>query len=574
MKAARRLLGPVECLRWVVGAVVLAAHADLAHAQAADVGTPPGPALAEPSPSAPLGAPESPEASSAVITPRDPAGPGRGRAPEPVDTWGTTDVLPPTAPGPDLSGPLPAPCPPPEESDEAGTRVLYTLEAIEVRGAARTRPRVVLRYVPFKIGDVFDVSHPEVELTRFRLLGTGFFRDVEFVLRKGSRKGQVVLVIDVVERPTIVVNNLWMGLSSDRDTNGEMRPLTAYGGVDVAETNLMGTGITLGVALGLALDQRAMRVRFLDPAFLGTRWMLGTQLLFNDALDFFGNSRVTYWAPADQVVRRYPVIEYRRFGGSVGVGRDLLLPMQLWVHYRLESIDAQVPPVAAHDRHGPQGTEAIDFDINPNTSFLSTLSATLQYDSRDHPFLPERGWLTRVKSELGLAPLGSDYNFQKFEVEGSRWWPLPWHHVARVTLLGGAITGYAPFFEQYYVGDLSDFLAGRALGLNFERRPSPNLLGTSIAEVRRGHYAAKLSAEYRVPIYRGHRSVYGIDFYGSAGAFALAGKEDLEEPPTNYHGLARIPLDLTFNLGFRMDTSAGGFVFSLAHGLGFLPPFQ
>jgi outer membrane protein insertion porin family len=143
--------------------------------------------------------------------------------------------------------------------------------------------------------------------------------------------------------------------------------------------------------------------------------------------------------------------------------------------------------------------------------------------------------------------------------------------VLRAELFGGAIAGDAPFFEQYYVSDFSDFLAARVLELDVDRRPPPNFLGTSIAEVRRGHYAVKLGLEYRIPLYRGRRSIYGIDFFASAGIFALASRRDLEHPPRNYSGAALLPVDLTSNLGVRVDTSAGGFTFAFSNILGFIP---
>jgi outer membrane protein insertion porin family len=459
--------------------------------------------------------------------------------------------------------------PMPRPAYQAAGSVRYTLENVVVVGNTRTRPRVVLRYVPFQAGDVIDVDDPELMLTRYRLLGTGFFRDVQFSLQKGSRRGYVILVIEVVERNTIIVNDLRMGLSADADTEGEARPLTAYAGLGVAETNLAGTGITLGTSLGLAQDQFAMRVHFLDPAFIGSHWMTSASLLYANAQDFFGNSGVQYQSPAIDSVPEFAVVDYRRIGGMLGVGRDLSVATQLWFYYRLESIDAEVPLAASHVRGGE--VEPIDFSIQPGMSVLSTLRTTLQYDSRDQPFLPSSGWLTSVTGELALAPAGSDYDYQRFDVRGSHWWKLPWDHVLGLELFGGGITGSAPFFEQYYIGDFSDFLAGRLLQLNFDRRPPPNFLGTAIAEVRRGHYAAKLSGEYRIGLYRGRRSVFGIDFFASAGVFALAGQHDLERPVPNYSGAASFPLDLTANLGVRMDTSAGGFTFAFSNILGFIP---
>ncbi len=494
----------------------------------------------------------------------------QAQAAPPLDTWGTDNPLPPSEGAPAPLAPPPPPCEPcrePAANDPAPLK--YTLEGVEVRGNTKTSTRVVLRYVPFKPGDVIDVDSPSLELARFRLLGTGFFKNVEFSLKKGARRGLVILVVDVSERPTIVLNDISLGLSADANPEGEKRPLTAYAGVDVAETNLAGSGITLGAAAAVAQSQYALRVRFLDPAFLGSSWMIGGTLLYNDALDFFGNANVRL-GPTSQPQRTdYAVVSYTRFGGALGVGRDLSLATQLWVHYRLESIDALVPVAASHTRGFEE--EPIDFDIVPGNSVLSTLRGSVQHDTRDHPFLPSRGWLVNVASELSVPEL-SDYDYQRLELHASRWWKLPWkNHVVRLDMFGGAITGNAPFFEQFYVGDFSDFLPDRVLDLNFDRRPPPNFLGTEIVEVRYGTYALRIGGEYRIPLYRGHHSIYGIDLFGSGGVYGVAGERDLTDPPDAYSGLARVPIDLTANVGFRMDTSAGGFVFAFSNVLSFIP---
>ena len=60
-------------------------------------------------------------------------------------------------------------------------------------------------------------------------------------------------------------------------------------------------------------------------------------------------------------------------------------------------------------------------------------------------------------------------------------------------------------------------------------------------------------------------------YLASAG---VASRRDVSDPARGFSGLARVPLDLTFNLGFRMDTKAGGFVFAFANALGFIPAFR
>jgi len=458
------------------------------------------------------------------------------------------------------------------DASEAGrARIRYLLQGIEVRGNTRTRDRVVLRYVPFRAGDLLDVNDPELELTRYRLLGTSFFSSAQLSLRKGDRRGEVVLVIDVVERNTLVVNDFWMGLAGERtDKLGEPTGVYAYGGLDAAETNLAGTGITLGAAMGVGIDQLALRTRFFDPAFLGTGWMTSATLLYNNARDFFGNYDILYQgASTDSPPMSYAVVDYSRFGGSLGAGHDLGIATQLWFDLRVEKIHADLPLAASHLRG--RDREPIAFNVIGGDSVLSTVRGMLIHDTRNEPILPTRGSYISVTGDTALAPAGGDYGFTKLQIRASRWWTLPWNHVARLELNYGAITGDAPFFEKFYVGDFTDLLPDRVLDLNFDRRRAPNFLRTDISEVRYGDYAAKVQLEYRIPIYRGHRSVYGIDFFGAAGIYGVAGYRDLTDPPSGYSGFRKIPVDLTFNLGFRIDTHAGGFVFAFSNLVGLIP---
>ena len=520
----------------------------------------PAPAVA-PSAAAPAPAPSAPSTpSSPSAAPDASAPPSDAPAPTPA-----------RAPAP----PCPASCGP--EAEHSSTRVRYELAGIVVRGNNRTSTRVVMRYVPFHTGDIIDVSDKAFELLRYRLLGTGFFRDVDLSLEKGTRRGQVLLVIEVQERNTIVINDIWMGLSKDADVQGKVedsgRPLSAYAGIDVAETNLAGTGITLGGAAAFAQNQLALRMRMVDPAFLSSDWMVDATLLYTNAHDFFGNAAVRQAdAPGgtpNLLYNDYAVVAYKRFGGILGVGRDLGVSTQAWLHYRLETLNASYPALASHNRGYDR--EPIDFHIIRGNSVLSTLRGTLQHDTRDHPFLPTRGWLATLNMEFALLPAALDYDYQKIEVGAQHWWSLGWHrHVVALQLYGGAIAGNAPFFEQFYVGDLSDFLPDRVLGMNFDRRPPPNFLGTQIVEERYGNYAAKITAEYRIPLYRGRRSIYGVDFFAGGGVYGLASARDISNPPTGYTGAARIPIDLTATLGVRADTAVGGFYFSLSNALGFV----
>ncbi len=460
-----------------------------------------------------------------------------------------------------------APAEPAARAAQAGARLRYTLEGVEVRGNTRTRDKVVLLHVPFRAGDVLDVGDPEIELTRYRLLGTGFFASVEISLRKGSRRGTAILVVEVTERNTLVVENLWFGVAADEDTAGHAKPLSGFFGLEAAEHNLAGTGIALGAGVAVAADQIALRAHVEDPSFVGTRWSALLGVLYVGAVDFFG-SRAVIVSPA-QPGSDFASIVYKRYGGTIGAGHGLGRFSQVAVSYHLEQIDATVPTAASELRGDTR--EPIDFSILPGKSFLSTLAASLTYDSRDMPFLARRGWLASAAVTAGVPPLGSAYGYARVELGAQRYWELPWKHVIRASAFLGGIAGDAPFFEKFYIGDFTDLIPDRVLDLTPDRRQPPNLLNTDIVEERFGDYAAKLDVEYRIPIFTGKHTIYGIDAFVSGGLWGVATRKDLTDPPSGYTGFHRVPIDLTYNLGLRFDTSLGGATIALSNLIGLVP---
>ncbi len=515
----------------------------------------------------------------------------RADEPRPVQTWGgKPGVVEPPPAGKDGVPPEPPPgtvgtaiggstvashteaqddIPPPHAS-RAGLR--YVLENVEVRGNTSTLTRVVLRHVPYRAGDSLDVDDPNLELVRFRLLGTGYFRAAQLSLRKGTKRGSVVLVVEVVERNTIVINELSLGVASDVDPSGKARPLTAFGGLDVSENNLAGTGTILGVAMAVADQQVGLRTRVFVPQIFGSEWIVGGELLFNAAREFYGYQGVLVTDPTQKdptLKQDFAIASYKRYGVRLSLGRELSAGTNLFVDYRLEGIDAQMPTAASQIRGLDR--EPIDFHLQRGTSVLSGLPPPLVPAPHDEPFLTQRGWYLWLSTDASFAPIGSDYKFFKVQARASRWVRLPWKHVLKLEAFGGALFGNAPVFERFYVSDLTDLLPDRLLDLSFDRRTAPNFFGDAIAQVRTGEYAARLSAEYRVPIYRGTKAIYGADLFGSVGLYGLATSREFTDPARGYTDFAKVPIDFTFNFGLRVDTALGGVNLGLSTLFGFLP---
>jgi outer membrane protein assembly factor BamA len=440
----------------------------------------------------------------------------------------------------------------------------YVIESVEVRGNAKTRPQVITRELLVGPGDVLAADDPRVEASRFRVLGLGFFEDVRLSLRRASARGRVVLVVDVVERGTIILNDLFLGTSD---------ATALWAGLDVGENNFLGHGLSLSGAFvaGTRADvqgaqaQQAYRLRLWDPDVRGVHLGLGGEVLFSSGSEFFRQSGEDDTStPADFVA-----LKYRRAGGAAAVGFDLGRITHVRLFHRGEWIDATLP--ATRTRTRPDGRlEVIDYPIREGASVLSALGTTLDFDTRSDPVLPESGFHLVFDGQLATRAWGSDYDYGRVTVTYDHYRLLAWRHVVALRVFAGAIVGDAPFFEQFFVGDLNRLLPPRALGLNFSTQPSRALLGLSAIEARRYEpLAARLAAEYAIPLWRGHRIAYAADLFGLVGLFGM----------TSYDALAArdralsnsIPLDLTFDFGVRLDTTIGVFTLSIANAIGRLP---
>jgi hypothetical protein len=447
--------------------------------------------------------------------------------------------------------------PAPEFADRAfGPR--YVIEEIVVRGNRRTKASIILAELGLAPGDVLVASDPRVEAARFRLLALGHFIDARLSVERGKRRGGVVLVVEVEERGALVINELYPSTSS----------ATAFwGGADVSDTNFLGRGVNLGGGLVAstkpivihAESGLGLRLHGTIPERQGPAgFALSATALYSNGSEFYRISG----EDGDADPGRFTAANTRRAGGVVGASRTVTRALRIGADLRGESVNAWLPP---EERTFPDGTTApIDFEVKDGASRLATVATTLDYDTRSDPILPRSGVRVVGTLEAGVPPVSS-YTFGKALVQASLYTKMPRGHALGLHLLGGAIVGDAPYFDRFFIGDLNLLLPRRALGLNFSTLPSRNLLGTSIAGHRYDDYAARVLIEYAIPVWRRRGVVYGGDFFAAVGLLGMASDGDLSPPG----GLtwSRVPVDLTGDIGLRLDTYVGIFTISIANAL-------
>ncbi|MBW2532864.1 MAG: BamA/TamA family outer membrane protein, partial [Deltaproteobacteria bacterium] len=429
----------------------------------------------------------------------------------------------------------------------------YLLEKVVVEGNKKTLRQVILRHVQIRNGEVFSADDPRLDRARYRLLSLGLFYDVQLYLERGSRRGWAVLKVRVKERNTIVVRDVVFGFSE----------ITPYGALDVADRSFLGTGVDVSAAGVVSREQWGYRLRFSDLHFLESDFGLRCEGLFAHARDFFGTRNVIDEEGGDGTTSAYAEMWYDRAGGRLGTGYALRGDSFLTVDYRFEVINNTEVDPGTHLSYGER--RPIEFGhLVPGHSTLSGTVFGVLHDTRDSSLLSSVGSRTAFQVELYSEVLGSEYEFSKFTLGHDHYFPLGRGHTIKLGLFAGLIMGDAPFFDQFFVGDFSAFVPSRVLELNFSHL-HPSLLDTSVKEMRYEDLAASLGVEYSLPFFRGSGFVYGLDGFVGVGLFALASRQDLSHDPEGYSGYRVVPMDLTADLGIKLDTEIGLFVVSLAN---------
>ncbi|MGB0680737.1 MAG: BamA/TamA family outer membrane protein [Polyangiales bacterium] len=456
----------------------------------------------------------------------------------------------------------------------------YRIARIQVHGARRTQARTILGRIPLRVDDALTVADPMLEECRWRLLGTGWFRDVRLELGRGNVRGTVVLHIHVRERNTLVIEELQagvaQGIQGTTDTSSDLEP---YGGIAIAERNFLGLGQRLALHGVASQAQQGLRLSYTAPHLRASPYGLRTRFQFNHGREFFGNDPQVSIACApvgtlcpDEILARNAVVFYKRYAWSLGTERHVGHNTHYGLDWQADVVSAGALPDAASEGRGGS-VRPLDFAIDPGRSFVSMLSLHLRYDHRDRPVLTGVGNLLQARADLAGRPLGSDYDFIRVQADYHQWWPLPWSGQSlRFGIFAGALGGRAPFFYKFYAADLSDLIPSRALGMTMDRRAPPDLLSTSIAALRAEELAGRVDLEYAILLKGRRGALPALQAYANLGLYALGDAQSRATLTAEHGGLQRLPVDLTFDIGLRFETHLGYFQLGFSTLLGFITP--
>ena len=246
------------------------------------------------------------------------------------------------------------------------------VERIDIEGNTTTLDRVVRQQFKIVEGDPFNPREIRESAERIRALG--FFGQSNVEGREGTTPGQVIVDVDVEEKPT---GSLSLGGSySVNDGIGIAVALT--------ESNFLGRGQRLGVKLSTAQDAEEYALGFTEPQ------LLGRDLQFD--LDMGVSGRTSSFASYD-TKRSYflPGLTYK-------IGEETKL--QLRLNWESSEMLART--------NGVSGA-VITSEIAQGKRRTSSVGFTYTYDSRLTGLNPNAGFLIEAGTEL--AGLNADNKF-------------------------------------------------------------------------------------------------------------------------------------------------------------------
>ncbi|MGD8718938.1 MAG: outer membrane protein assembly factor BamA [Candidatus Zixiibacteriota bacterium] len=304
---------------------------------------------------------------------------------------------------------------------------------IDITGNLSTRDKVIRREMRLQPGDIYK----EDKLIRSvqRLHNLGYFDEVRPDIRVANRaEGLVDLEIDVVEKANTAKVNFGAGYSSLDGLVGTFS--LSWANFDASQLpriwRCKGAGQELRLSTEFGRRQTEYSVGFTEP-YINDSKTLGAFDVYN-----------TY--------RERSYYDERRFGGHVSLGRPLSEYVRGRGTYTFESVEV------ASTIDEPERVPWVSSDIGRKNT--SSLSFTVERDSRDNVFFTQGGSDTDISIEVASSALAGDVNFWRLTMGSSWYFKHIWETVLAVRARGGYVDRYSttknvPVYERFYLGGAS-----------------------------------------------------------------------------------------------------------------------
>jgi len=402
---------------------------------------------------------------------------------------------------------------------------------VDIDGNFKTRDNVIRRRIRLLPGQPY--SRRQLHRSLRNLRGMGLFSSVDFrdVLSPEKNFRDVIFAVEETTTASIIFggavssNEGFFGTISFVQRNFDIFDFPE--GWDDLLDSFSGAGQTLRLEFRPGTEFSDFLIYFREPSVFDSPY----------GVSFRGRF----------VERARERWDESRAGLTVGVSRRF---GENWVvigSVRVEDVD-----VDNIDDDAP-----VDVMLVEGSNAIRSLELVVDYDNTDSRFAPTEGLHVRGSWEIAAEALGGDWNFNRLDLRGSRFWPVyetrdGFKHVFMLSGELGSVSefgdsDFVPIFERYFAGG-----SNSVRGFGF-RDLGPSVDGTPVG----GEVLFLASAEYLIPLWS--NNLRGVLFADAGGVFPETG--DFEPGDIRVSvgfGLKIVipamgPFPLSFDWGFPLN---------------------
>jgi outer membrane protein insertion porin family len=338
------------------------------------------------------------------------------------------------------------------------------VQRINIVGNTRTKDKVIRREVLIAPGDI--LNSVRVETTKKRLDNLGYFEKVETYPEDTGVPGRKDLTIQVQEKRTGSLN-FGAGFSTIDELVGFVE--MSQGNFDLLNwPGFTGAGQKFRFRIQYGNTRKDITLSLTEPYFLDRRLSLGGEIFFREA-DYLSD-----------------VYTQRNWGFSLEARKALARFTSMSLGYILQRIELfDVSPAAS---------TAILLEQGETTK--SQITAGLQNDTRDNPFLSRTGHRIVFTPYVAGGFLGGSEQIVGFSLEGRQYFHL---YKDSILLFSGQVASvdtwgdgkFVRIYDRLFLGGSNDLR-----GFNYRDVSPRDITGEPLG----GQSLASFTVEYTMPI--------------------------------------------------------------------------
>ena len=297
---------------------------------------------------------------------------------------------------------------------EKGSKVYFG--SINVVGNTKSRDKVLRRELKIREGELYNETRKRKSQENIQRLG--FYDEVNFKTSTPPEKPDQ-LNIDIVVK--------------ERNT-GQLQLTAGWGNVQglslggsIQQNNFRGLGQTLGARIDATKNRQDYSLSLTEPYLNDSLWSAGFDVFYTE-----NKERINY--------------DDRKVGAAFRLGHPIWDDnLRAFIKYKIDRTQ-----LFANDNTDPNL-----FPLDTARGVTSSVTGTLEYDTRNDRFSPSKGMFADVSYQY--AGIGGDLRYQEFSTHYRYFYNLFWDVVLRnnLTYLNlQAVDGDrdVPFTERYQLG--------------------------------------------------------------------------------------------------------------------------